>query len=57
MVMIAYGARPLKRLIQKEIGDKLAKEILSGTIKDGDSVKIVFNTENNSLEISKQLNN
>ena len=37
-----YGARPLKRVIQSEIEDKLAEEILDGKIKDGDSVKIDY---------------
>lgn len=41
----AYGARPLRRLIQKSIGDQLARELLSGTIRDGDTV-IVELTEN-----------
>jgi len=36
----AYGARPLRRLIQKEIGDKLAKEVLAGAIRDGDTVLV-----------------
>lgn len=36
----AYGARPLRRLVQREIGDKLAKEILAGTIRDGDTVTV-----------------
>ncbi|MFF7854420.1 ATP-dependent chaperone ClpB [Streptomyces sp. NPDC007904] len=36
----AYGARPLRRLIQTAIGDRLAKEILSGEIKDGDTVRV-----------------
>ena len=36
----AYGARPLRRLIQKEIGDKLAKEVLAGEIRDGDTVLV-----------------
>jgi ATP-dependent Clp protease ATP-binding subunit ClpB len=35
-----YGARPLKRAIQKLIQDPMAEEILSGRIKDGDAVKI-----------------
>ena len=46
----AYGARPLKRVIQKSIQDPLAEEILAGRIKDGDQVdvgvvagKLVFN--------------
>ncbi|RSM45563.1 ATP-dependent chaperone ClpB [Amycolatopsis balhimycina DSM 5908] len=35
-----YGARPLRRLIQSAIGDKLAKELLSGEIRDGDTVRV-----------------
>ncbi len=35
-----YGARPLRRLVQKEIGDRLAKAILSGDIVDGDTVLV-----------------
>jgi len=36
----AYGARPLKRVIQKSVQDPLAEMILAGHIKDGDTVKI-----------------
>lgn len=36
----AYGARPLRRLIQREIGDTLAKEILAGAVTDGDTVVV-----------------
>jgi ATP-dependent Clp protease ATP-binding subunit ClpB len=36
----AYGARPLKRVIQKLVQDPLAEQILSGKIKDGDRVVI-----------------
>ncbi|MGW6688528.1 ATP-dependent chaperone ClpB [Streptomyces sp. NPDC054961] len=36
----AYGARPLRRLIQTAIGDRLAKEILSGGVRDGDTVRV-----------------
>ncbi|RSS83811.1 ATP-dependent chaperone ClpB [Streptomyces sp. WAC06614] len=36
----AYGARPLRRLIQTAVGDRLAKEILAGEIKDGDTVRV-----------------
>ncbi|WP_442544586.1 ATP-dependent chaperone ClpB [Arthrobacter sp. KN11-1C] len=36
----AYGARPLRRLVQREIGDRLAKEILAGQIADGDTVLV-----------------
>ena len=36
----AYGARPLKRVIQKSIQDPLAELVLAGTVKDGDKVTI-----------------
>ncbi len=35
-----YGARPLRRLIQTAVGDRLAREILAGTVRDGSSVRI-----------------
>jgi ATP-dependent Clp protease ATP-binding subunit ClpB len=35
-----YGARPLRRLVQTAVGDKLAVAILSGEVKDGDSVVV-----------------
>jgi ATP-dependent Clp protease ATP-binding subunit ClpB len=36
----AYGARPLKRVIQKSLQDPLAEEILGGEIHDGDTVEV-----------------
>ena len=36
----AYGARPLRRLIQREIGDQLARMLLAGEAKDGDTVVV-----------------
>jgi ATP-dependent Clp protease ATP-binding subunit ClpB len=36
----AYGARPLKRVIQREVQDGLAEEILSGKVSDGDRVVV-----------------
>ena len=36
----AYGARPLRRLIQREIGDKLARMLLSGEAADGATVTV-----------------
>ena len=36
----AYGARPLKRVIQRNVQDPLAEQILSGTVKDGDTVHV-----------------
>jgi len=41
----AYGARPLRRLVQREIGDRLAKAILSGTVVDGDTVRVDVNAD------------
>ncbi len=36
----AYGARPLRRLVQSAIGDQLARALLSGEIRDGDEVVV-----------------
>ena len=36
-----FGARPLKRAIQREVQDPLALKILSGEFKEGDTIKIV----------------
>ena len=36
----AYGARPLRRLVQKEIGDRLATALLGGEVRDGQSVTV-----------------
>ncbi|MCC2322417.1 ATP-dependent chaperone ClpB [Cellulomonas xiejunii] len=36
----AYGARPLRRLVQKEIGDRLARGLLAGEIHDGDTLHV-----------------
>ncbi|GAA4846326.1 ATP-dependent chaperone ClpB [Luteimicrobium xylanilyticum] len=36
----AYGARPLRRLVQREIGDRLARKLLSGEVSDGDRVVV-----------------
>ncbi|WP_394614924.1 ATP-dependent chaperone ClpB [Lentzea sp. JNUCC 0626] len=35
-----YGARPLRRLVQSAIGDQLAKELLAGEVRDGDTVRV-----------------
>ena len=35
-----YGARPLRRLMQREIDDRLARAILAGDIRDGDTVRV-----------------
>jgi len=36
----AFGARPLKRVIQREVGDRLATAILDGTVGEGDTVTV-----------------
>jgi ATP-dependent Clp protease ATP-binding subunit ClpB len=36
----AYGARPLKRLIQREIENELAKKLLDGSFSDGDTIRV-----------------
>jgi ATP-dependent Clp protease ATP-binding subunit ClpB len=36
----AYGARPLRRLVQREIGDRLARLLLAGEVHDGDTVRV-----------------
>ena len=36
----AYGARPLRRLVQREIGDRLARMLLAGEVHDGDTVRV-----------------
>jgi ATP-dependent Clp protease ATP-binding subunit ClpB len=41
----AYGARPLKRVIQKSLQDPLAELTLEGAIKDGDAIKVSANGE------------
>jgi ATP-dependent Clp protease ATP-binding subunit ClpB len=35
-----YGARPLKRVIQKHVQDPLAEQVLKGAVKDGDTVLV-----------------
>lgn len=47
----AYGARPLRRLIQREIGDTLAKKILAGEVNDGDVV--VVDADGEGIHLSR----
>jgi ATP-dependent Clp protease ATP-binding subunit ClpB len=46
-----YGARPLRRLVQTAIGDKLAKAILSGAVVDGQTVHVTV--DHDTLVISQ----
>ena len=41
----AYGARPLRRLIQTAIGDPLARLLIGGEVKDGDTVTVAVETD------------
>ena len=47
----AYGARPLRRLVQIEVGDQLARMLLAGKVHDGDTV-LVDQTGGEHLELS-----
>jgi ATP-dependent Clp protease ATP-binding subunit ClpB len=51
----SFGARPLKRVIQKALVDSLARQILSGTIKDGDLVHV--SADDHGLMIGKPVLN
>lgn len=46
-----YGARPLRRLMQKEIDDKLAQALLGGSIKDGDTVRVDLMEDKSGLVV------
>jgi ATP-dependent Clp protease ATP-binding subunit ClpB len=46
-----YGARPLRRLIQTSIGDTLARKLLAGDIRDGDTVLVDLDDEKRQLVI------
>ena len=48
----AYGARPLKRLIQREVQDALAMKLLSGELREGDTVEIDRGTEGLEFRVS-----
>ncbi|TFD62321.1 ATP-dependent Clp protease ATP-binding subunit [Cryobacterium sp. Hh38] len=46
-----YGARPLRRLMQREIDDRLARALLSGEIRDGDTVLVSLEADGDSLTV------
>ena len=48
-----YGARPLRRLMQREIDDRLARAILSGEIHDGNAVKVDVAADGDSLSLGE----
>ncbi|MCV7510264.1 ATP-dependent chaperone ClpB [Micrococcus luteus] len=50
----AYGARPLRRLVQREIGDQLARALLAGEIADGDTVVVDRVEGENGLTVTRK---
>ena len=48
-----YGARPLRRLMQKEIDDRLARALLSGEVHDGDTVKVDLAEDASALQVQR----
>jgi ATP-dependent Clp protease ATP-binding subunit ClpB len=47
-----YGARPLRRLVSSAIGDQLARELLAGTVRDGDAVVVDLNPDKDALAVA-----
>jgi ATP-dependent Clp protease ATP-binding subunit ClpB len=47
-----YGARPLRRLVQSAIGDQLARQLLSGEIRDGQTVKVDVLDDRSALTVA-----
>ncbi|MEX2290040.1 MAG: ATP-dependent chaperone ClpB [Mycobacteriales bacterium] len=47
-----YGARPLRRLVQKAIGDTLARALLAGEVRDGDEVVVDRAEDGNGLTVA-----
>ena len=48
----AYGARPLRRLVQREIGDRLARGLLAGEVRDGSTVTVGVDAAGDALVLS-----
>ncbi|MGH8827007.1 MAG: AAA family ATPase, partial [Jiangellaceae bacterium] len=48
-----YGARPLRRLVQSAIGDQLAREILAGEVRDGDTVLVDLDESSDRLSVRR----
>jgi ATP-dependent Clp protease ATP-binding subunit ClpB len=48
-----YGARPLRRLVQSAIGDQLARALLGGEIRDGDTVEVDWPAEADTLSVTR----
>jgi ATP-dependent Clp protease ATP-binding subunit ClpB len=48
-----YGARPLRRLVQTAVGDKLARALLAGEIADGDKVLVDVSPDSDGLTVTR----
>ena len=48
-----YGARPLKRAIQRYVEDLLSDEIISGNVRSGDNMEIIVNEDKSALSLRK----
>ncbi len=48
-----YGARPLRRLMQREIDDRLARALLGGEVRDGDTVRVDVAPSGDALFVDK----
>ena len=51
-----YGARPLKRAIQKYLEDELAEEIMKSKVQTGDTLKVDLNKEKSKLVLKTLAN-
>jgi ATP-dependent Clp protease ATP-binding subunit ClpB len=49
-----YGARPLRRLVATAIGDALAKALLAGDIREGDTVAVDLSPDGEGLTVSRK---
>jgi len=49
-----YGARPLARTIQRYVEDQVADEILNGTVKEGEIIRITLDTDKNEIVIKSE---
>lgn len=47
-----YGARPMRRAVEKHIEDPLAEHLLRGDVKEGDTVRVIFDEEKKALKFS-----
>jgi len=50
-----YGARPLRRLVQSAVGDPLARALLSGEVRDGDTVRVDATPDGSGLTVASSV--